>query len=150
VHRPDTVSFTGEPLEAAIDVTGRVFLRLRVSSDRPDTDFIARVIDIYPNGYAMNVAEGQIRMRYRNGDTMTSLSKPGEVHEIPVDLGWTSHFFGAGHRIRLDITSSSFPKLEPNPNTGEFRGEMTHRVKARNSIHHSPRHSSRLLLPVVR
>ncbi len=129
ISRSDVVSFVSPPLEDRMDVTGRISLSLTLSSERPDADFVAKLIDVYPNGYAMNVAERQIR---------ASHDAPGKIYEMSIDLGSTSNLFEPGHRIRLDVSSSSFPKLEPL------------RQKARQSIHHDNAHPSRLALPVVR
>jgi putative CocE/NonD family hydrolase len=149
IDRPDVVSFRSEPLPERLDVTGRISASLWVSSDRPDTDFVVKMVDVFPTGYAMNVAEGQLRLRYRDGFTSSAPIEPGKVYSISIDLGWTSHLFGASHRIRLDVTSSNFPKLEPNPNTGQFQDSVSAPLKARNSIYHSRRYPSRLLLSAV-
>ena len=113
------------PLSKPMDATGPVRVRLSISSDRPSADFTARLIDVYPEGYAMNLAEGQVRVRGL---------RPGKVQEVTLELGSTSNLFGKGHRIRLDISSSSFPRLEPNPGTDE-PGMWTKRVPAVNSLH---------------
>src|SRR5204863_170732 len=124
VDRADVISFAGAPLLTPVDVTGPVLVRLSISSDRPSADFTARLIDVYPGGYAMNLAEGQIRV----GRLL-----PGRVQEITLDLGSTSNLFEEGHRIRLDISSSSYPRLEPNPGTGET-GMWVKQVSATNSL----------------
>ena len=125
VERADVISFMGAPLSKPLDATGPVRVGLRVSSDRPSADFTARLIDVYPSGYAMNLAEGQIRVESLN---------PRITLGITLDLGSASNLFEKGHRIRLDISSSSFPRLEPNPGTGET-GMWTNRVTATNSLH---------------
>jgi uncharacterized protein len=125
VNRPDLISFIGSPLSSSMDATGPALVRITVSSDRPSTDFTARLIDVYPDGYAMNLAEGQLRV-----DRM----QPGKPVDITIELGSTSNLFEKGHSIRLDITSSSFPRLEPNPGTGEL-GMWVKQVPATNSLH---------------
>ena len=125
VDRADVISFISAPLSKSLDATGQVRVGLRVSSDRPSTDFTARLIDVYPSGYAMNLAEGQLRV-----ESLNPRITPG----ITIDLGSTSNLFDKGHRIRLDISSGSFPRLEPNPGTGET-GMWTKRVPATNSLH---------------
>jgi putative CocE/NonD family hydrolase len=147
--RDDVLSFATEPLKEAIDVTGKVRARLWVSSDAKDTDFTAKLIDVYPNGYAMIIADGLIRMRFRDGFEKAKLMKPGEVYEATIDLGSTSNLFALGHRIRLEISSSNFPQNEPNPNTGEPINGWTKKVKARNTVYFDKTRASHVELPVV-
>lgn len=147
-QRGDVLSFTTAPLKSPIDVTGKIRATLWVSSDAVDTDFTAKLIDVYPNGYALIVADGQIRMRYREGFARAKMMKSGAVYQAVIDLGSTSNLFAAGHRIRLDISSSNYPQFEPNPNTGEPSGLWTRRVKARNVVYHDRRHASYLELPL--
>ena len=137
VSRPDVISFTGSPLPKAMDATGPALVRLIVSSDRPSTDFTARLIDIYPDGYAMNLAEGQVRLDHLEA---------GKRVEITIDLGSTSNLFEKGHRIRLDISSSSFPRLEPNPGTGDS-GMWSHQVPAMNTLHTTAAYLHLTVLP---
>jgi len=123
---------------------------LWIASETPDTDFIVRLADVHPNGYAALLADGQLRARYRKGFDKPEKLKPGEPAEITVDLGSTSALIAQGHRIRLQVTSSSFPKLEPNPNTGDFSGWWTHPEKTHNSVFHDRAHTSYVELPVMR
>jgi putative CocE/NonD family hydrolase len=146
VDRPDVLSYSTEPLEKSLEATGKISLTVSMSSDRPDTDLIAKLIDVYPNGYAMNLAEGQIRASYRGGDDKVSPLEASKIYKLNIHLGSISHLFGQGHRIRLDISSTSFPKLEPNPGTGEPHGSWTRRVKARNTIYHDGSNPSKLTL----
>lgn len=146
--RADVLSFTTPKLTTATDVTGDVKARFWVSSTAPDTDFVAKLSDVYPDGYSMILAEGQIRASYRNGLDQVSLIKPGTVYQVTVDLGSTSNLFGAGHRIRLDISSTDFPRLESNPDTGAPPGQWTTPIKTRNTIYYGGRHPSSLILPV--
>ncbi len=135
--RPDVLSFSTPPLTAPVEVTGNVTAKFWVSSDADDTDFTAKLVDVYPNGYALIITDGQIRARYRESFEKPEPMKPGAVYEVTVDLGPTSNLFAAGHRIRLDVSSSNFPRIEPHP------------LKARNSLYHDARRPSYLELPVV-
>lgn len=147
--RSGVVSFTGAPLEKAVNATGPVRVGLSISSDQPDTDFTARLIDVYPDGYAMNLAEGQVRASYRKGDeSLAQPLKPRRVYQLTIELGSTSNLFAKGHRIQVDVSSSSFPRLEPNPQTGE-PGMWSRRVSARNALHNGSAHPSYIVLTVL-
>jgi putative CocE/NonD family hydrolase len=146
--REDVLSFSTAPLDSPLEVTGKVRCMLWVSSDAVDTDFTAKLVDVYPDGYALILADGVIRTRYRKDFERPVLMKPGKVYEVLIDLGSTSNLFQKGHRIRLDVSSSNYPAIEPNPNTGEPPGSWTHRVKARNSVYHDAKRPSYLLLPI--
>lgn len=148
-ERSDVLSFSTSPLEAPIDVIGKVCAILWVSSDALDTDFTAKLMDVYPDAYALILADGQLRARYRKGFQKAELMKPGAVYRIEIDLGSVCSRFSAGHRIRLDLSSSNYPKFEPNPNTGEPPGEWTRHLKARNTVYHETRRASYLELPIV-
>jgi putative CocE/NonD family hydrolase len=119
-----------------------------VSSDAPDTDFTVKLVDVYPGGYALNVADGVIRMRNRNGKEKPELMKPGQTYQAVVDLGTVSNLFADGHRIRVDVSSSNYPRIEPNPNTGEETWSATRRVKAKNTVYHNARRASYIELPI--
>jgi putative CocE/NonD family hydrolase len=114
-----------------------------------DTDVMVKLIDVYPDGYAMLLSVGQLRMRYRDGYNRAALMKPGEWYQVGVELGSVSNLFAAGHRVRVDITSSDYPRLEPNPNTGAAIGTSTDPVVAQNTVHFSARQPSRIELPVI-
>jgi putative CocE/NonD family hydrolase len=152
--RRDVLSFETAVLERDIEVTGAVSVSLWVSSDARDTDFTAKLIDVYPpskgypGGYAMNLEDGILRMRYRNRRGPERLLKPGKIYHITIDLLNISNVFRKGHKIRLDISSSNFPVYDVNPNTGEAIGQHTHMVTAINTVYHSGRHRSCLILPV--
>ena len=139
----------GKVANTGIEVTGPVRAVLYVSSSAPDTDFVAKLVDVYPDGRAYNIQEGVIRARYRKGLDEEVWMEPGGVYELGVDLEATSNFFGAGHRIRLEVTSSSFPRWERNLNTGGRNYDERKGVAARNRIHHSSRYPSHLLLPII-
>ncbi len=111
---------------------------LWIASSAGDTDFTAKLVDVSPGGYAMNLSDGVIRTSYREGPDRLVPMQHGKVYKITLDLGATSNRFAAGHRIRLDISSSNFPKTEPNPNP------------ARNTVYHDARRPSHVELPTVR
>ncbi|PNQ03690.1 hypothetical protein A8G00_10705 [Sphingobium sp. SA916] len=154
-ERADVLVFETEPLAEGIEVTGPLEVRLWVSSSAPDTDFTAKLIDAYPpsddhpEGFAMLISEGIVRMRYRNGRVKQDLIKPGEIYEIAIELTPTSNFFKRGHRIRLDISSSSFPQHDVNPNTGEPLGHHSKMVVAEQAVFRDLVRPSHILLPVV-
>jgi putative CocE/NonD family hydrolase len=153
--RADTLLFETAPLESAIEVTGPVEVTLHASSDAADTDLFAMLIDAYPpseqwpDGYRLNVADGIMRLRYREGMAKPVLLEPGEVYEVRFPLYPTSNLFAAGHRLQLLISSSSFPRFDVNPNTGEPIGRHTRTQVAHNSIHHSAAYPSKITLPVI-
>jgi putative CocE/NonD family hydrolase len=136
--RPDVLSFSTGPLTVPVEVTGFVQAKYWVSSDAPDTDFTAKLVDEFPNGYALILADGQIRAQFRNGFENPAPMKAGGIYEVTIDLGPTSNLFAPGHRIRLDLSSSNFPNIEPNPH------------RARNTIYHDARRPSHVELPLVR
>ncbi len=148
-QREDVLVYTSPPLREGVDVTGPIRVVLHVSSSAPDTDFVAKLVDVYPDGRAFNIQEGVIRARYRDGLEKEVWMEPGKVYELGVDLEATSNFFRAGHRIRLEVTSSSFPRWERNLNTGGNNYDEREGVLARNRVHHSSRYPSYLLLPVI-
>ena len=129
-------------------MTGPVSVRLWVCSSAPDTDFVARLVDVYPDGRAYNLTDGIIRARYRDG-LKESLLEPGQPYCMKIDLWATSNVFKAGHRIRLQITSSNFPRWDRNPNTGHPLGQDAKLRIAEQTILHDREHPSHLLLPLV-
>jgi len=147
--RDDVLTFTSAPLEAGLETTGVFMARLYVSSDARDTDFMVKLIDVFPDGTAYNVQEGALRMRYRKSLRQPELIEPGDIYEIDVDLNATSNYFAAGHRIRIEVTSSNFPRFERNLNTGEHNARGTQFIKARNTVFHGGEHASYIELPVV-
>ncbi|MCY4088007.1 MAG: CocE/NonD family hydrolase [Actinomycetia bacterium] len=153
--RADVLVFRTEPLVERLEVTGAIEVRLWVSSSALDTDFTAKLIDEYPaseewpTGFAMNLSDSIIRMRYRDGFSEAVLMEPGQVYEVTIGPLITSNLFDVGHRIRLDISSSSSPQFDPNPNTGDPLGRSTGVVVARNTVYHDNARPSRLVLPVV-
>jgi putative CocE/NonD family hydrolase len=149
-ERPDVLVYTGEPLEQDLEVTGPVVVKLWASTSAPDTDFVARLVDVHPDGKAINITEGIVRARYRHGNwTTPGLLAPGEEFEYTVDLQATSNVFLKGHRIRLEVTSSNFPLWDRNLNTGEDPNRSSAIQVAHQRILHDPAHPSRLILPVI-
>jgi putative CocE/NonD family hydrolase len=147
--RPDVLVYTTPPLEQDIEVTGPVVLKLFASTDRRDTDFTGKLVDVHPNGYAQILLEGVIRGRYWKSFREENLLAPNEVYEFYVDLRSTSNLFRKGHRIQLEVSSSNFPKYDRNPNTGNKFGEDTQLLIANQKVYHNAARSSRLILPVI-
>ena len=121
-----------------------------VTSDAPDTDFTMKLVDVYPDGTAYNIQEAARRMRFRDSLTESVLMVEGEVYEIRLDLHATSNYFGPGHRIRIEVSSSNFPRWSRNLNTGMDNHTTTEWAIATNTVHHSAAYPSRIILPVVR
>jgi len=147
--RHDVLVYTTPPLDAGVEVTGPIEAVLYVSSTATDTDFTVKLVDVYPDGRAYNVQEGILRARYRDGFGKEVLMTPGQVYQIRVGVHATSNYFRPGHRIRVEIASSNFPRFDRNLNTGGDNSRETRMVAAGNTIHHSVRYPSHLLLPVV-
>ncbi|HLZ90916.1 MAG TPA: CocE/NonD family hydrolase [Candidatus Acidoferrum sp.] len=147
--RQDVLVFTTAALAKDLEVTGPVSLDLYVSSSAVDTDFTGKLVDLWPNGFAQNLTEGIMRMRYRDSQEKPELAKPGETYHIAVDLWATSNVFLAGHKLRLEISSSNFPRFDRNLNTGEEQAGATRMNQATNVIYHDKAHPSVLVLPLV-
>ena len=144
--------YTTEPLAEPVEVIGPVVAVLHVSSSAPDTDFTAKLVDVAPDGRAENLADGILRARYRESLSEPSPLEPERVYEVTVDLVATAALFAAGHRIRLEVSSSNFPRFDRNTNTGGViaaEGEADLR-QAVNRVHHTRVLPSRLVLPVIR
>ena len=155
-ERPDVMVFQTSLLEQDMEVTGRVLVSLWVSSTAVDTDFTAKLLDIHPpslawpEGFHMPLCDSILRARFRDGFEREAFMEPGELYEIAIELPPVSNLFLAGHRIRLDIASSNFPRFDVNPNTGEALGRHSGEIAARNTVYLEKRHPSRVTLPVVR
>jgi putative CocE/NonD family hydrolase len=153
--RPDVLVFQTPPLDRDIEVTGSVVVKLWAASDATDTDFTAKLVDVYPpngdypNGVDLNVADGIVRARYRKGPGTAELLMPGKPYELTIETYPTSLVFKRGHRIRVDISSSNFPRFDVNPNTGEPLNKNTRWQVATNSIYDDAAHPSRIILPIV-
>ena len=154
-ERPDVLSFATAPLDRDIEIAGPVSARLWIASDCPDTDFTAKLIDVhppsadYPHGFAMNLTEGLLRLRYRDSWEKPELMAPGQVYAITIELFPVGNLFVAGHRLRLDISSSNFPHFDVNPNSGEPEGSMEHPRIAENRVFVDRERPSHIVLPVI-
>jgi putative CocE/NonD family hydrolase len=147
--RPDVLVFTTAALEAPVEITGRVRLRLWVTSTCADTDFFGKFCDVYPDGHSYNICEGQLRARFRRGFDRENLLQAGNTYPLDLDLGSTSIVFNRGHCLRAQVTSSSAPGYDVNPNTGApFRAD-TRTLTATNTLFVDARRPSHLLLPVA-
>ncbi|MFL5582955.1 MAG: CocE/NonD family hydrolase, partial [Gemmatimonadaceae bacterium] len=149
-RRPDVLVYTSEPLREPLEVSGPVEVTLYVSSDAKDTDFTVKLLDVYPDGRAYNLDETIQRARYREGYDRQVFMRPGEVYRVTLGPMTTSNWFDAGHRIRLEVSSSNFPRFERNLNTGGHNYDESHGVVAHNGVHHSRRFPSQVSLTVVR
>ncbi len=153
--RPDVIVFRTPPLDAGVEVTGVVTCHLWVSSSAVDTDFTVKLIDEYPpnedypNGYALNLGDSILRMRYREGFDAPVFMEPGEVYRIQLQMQATSNFFAPGHRIRVDVSSSNFPHYDVNPNTGEPLGLNRCTAVARQALYHDAARASCVELPII-
>lgn len=146
--RDDVLVYTAPPVDDVLEITGAVTLTLFVDTDAPDTDFVAVLSDVQPDGFVRNLAEGLVRMRYRESYDEPSLLEPGTVHEVLVELGNLCHALLPGHALRLHVTSSDFPRWDRNPNTGEPATRATTTRRAAQAVHHDRSRPSALSLPV--
>ena len=147
--RSDVLVYTTPAFAKDTEVTGLVSLDLYVSSSAVDTDFTGMLVDVWPNGFAQNLTSGILRLRYRNSQEKPELANPGETYHITVDLWATSNVFLAGHKLRLEVSSSNFPRFDRNLNTGEEQARATRMIKATNVIFHDKAHPSALVVPIV-
>ena len=148
-RRDDVLVYTSAPLETDLEVTGPVIARLFVSTSARDTDFTAKLVDVHPNGRAINVCDGIVVSRHRESLEKPSLLTPGKLYELEVDLWATSQVFQRGHRLRVEVSSSNFPRFARNLNTGETPGTSTRIVKADQTVYHDPSRPSHIRLPVI-
>ena len=149
--RPDILVYTTEPLKEGIEVSGPIEVTLYVSSDAKDTDFTVKLIDVYPDGRAYNLDETIQRMRYRNGyDKPAVWMESGKVYKVSLSPMNTSNFFEAGHRIRIEVSSSNFPRFDRNLNTGGRNWDESKGVVAHNAVHHSRAYPSEVKITVVK
>ncbi|MGH7865819.1 MAG: CocE/NonD family hydrolase, partial [Candidatus Binataceae bacterium] len=147
--RADVLVYTGEALKNDMEVSGPVAVKLVAESSASDTDFTAKLIDVRPDGYAHNIAEGVVRARFRESLSAPTLIIPGKAYEYTIDLWSTSHLFKAGHRLRVEISSSNFPRYDRNPNTGHDFGVDSELTVARQTVLHDVNHSSHVVLPII-
>jgi putative CocE/NonD family hydrolase len=148
-RRDDVLCYTTHELKQDIDVTGALELHLFASSSCRDTDFAAKLVDVYPDGRAYNVADGIVRAQYRNSFAKSELLRPGEITEFVIRLGYISHLFRNGHRIRIDVTSSNFPTFDRNMNMGHPLGEDAEGIPALQTVYHQTNCASYIDLPVI-
>lgn len=148
-RRDDVLVYTTEVLEEELEVTGPVKMELFASSSAKDTDFMVKLLDVWPNGYAQRLTDGMVRARFREGMENPSLIEPGKVYKYEIDCWNTSHVFKKGHQIRVEIASSAFPKYDRNPNTGEELGKTANMVKAEQKVYHNEEYPSAIILPVI-
>jgi len=154
-QRADVLVFQTPPLESEVELTGPIVAKLWVSSTATDTDFTVKVLDVhppnhdYPDGFAMNLVDSVLRLRFRNGFDREELMTPGEIYAVSIDVGPVSNRFMPGHRIRIDISSSNYPQFDPNTNTGEPLGRERSRQVAMQTVYHDLARASHVLLPVA-
>jgi putative CocE/NonD family hydrolase len=148
--RPDVLVYTSGVLKKQVEVTGPVRVVLYAATSAPDTDFTAKLVDVFPDGSARNLTDGILRLRYRESlEKVAPPAVPGQAYQVTVDAGVTSNVFLKGHRIRLEISSSNFPRFDRNPNTGRVVGEETELRKATQTVYHDRTRASYVLLPIV-
>ncbi len=150
-ERPDILVYTTEPLKESLELSGPIAVTLYVSSDARDTDFTVKLIDVYPDGPAYNLDETIQRVRYRNGyDQPVAFMEPGKVYKVALQPMTTSNYFPAGHRIRIEVSSSNFPRFDRNLNTGGNNYDEAQGVLAHNQVHHSREYPSQVTVTVVK
>ena len=147
--RDDVLIYTTPAFTQDIEVTGPVSLELFAKSSAVDTDFTAKLVDVGPDGFVQNLTEGIIRARYRDSQEKANLMNPGQVYKFTIDLWSTSNVFLKGHMLRLEISSTNFPRFDRNLNTGEDPAFAKSFVSATNTIYHDAEHPSALILPLV-
>jgi len=148
-NRDDVLVYSSKPFTDDTEVTGPVTLELWVRSSAVDTDFTAKLVDVSPDGFAMNLTDGILRMRYRNSTERQEMMNPGQIYKISVDLWATSNVFKKGHAMRLEVSSSNFPRFDRNLNTGAEQATSREFVSATNTLLHDVEHPSALVIPVM-
>jgi putative CocE/NonD family hydrolase len=147
--RSDVLVYTSSAFARDTEVTGPVLLDLYVRSSAADTDFTGMLVDVWPDGFAQNLTSGILRLRYRNSPEKPELANPGEIYHITLDLWATSNVFLAGHKLRLEVSSSNFPRFDRNLNSGDEQAHATRAATAKNMIYHDSAHPSALIVPLV-
>ena len=147
--RSDVLVYSTEPLEQDLEVTGPITVVLYAASSARDTDFTAKLVDVEPSGYSRNLTDGIIRARYRNQNGPTRLIQAGEIYKYEIDIWATSNVFKKGHQIRLEISSSNFPRFDRNTNTGNPIGKDKDYVSALQTVYHNSDYPSHVVLPVI-
>ena len=148
-ERSDVLVYTSPVVTEPVEVTGPIAVTLHAASSAPETDFTAKLVDVHPDDFAQNLADGMVRARYRKSRMTPALLTPGEVASFAIDLWATSHVFLPGHRIRLEISSSNFPRFDRNLNTGEDQARGTRWQIAQQTVFHDRRHPSHVMLPII-
>jgi putative CocE/NonD family hydrolase len=148
-ERRDVLCYTSEPLTRALEITGPIVVKLYAASSAPDTDFTAKLVDMRPDGYAQNLADGIIRARYRESRAHPSPITPGIVYAYTIDLWATSVVLHPGHRLRVEIASANFPRFDRNPNTGHPLFSDAELQAATQTISHDAVRPSHIVLPVI-
>jgi putative CocE/NonD family hydrolase len=148
-RRDDVLVFTSEPLMKVTTVCGPIRVKLSAASSATDTDFMGKLLDVWPEGFAQRLYDGMVRARYRDGGDRPALITPGQIYSYDIDLWNTCQQFGKGHRFRIEIASSAFPKYDPNPNTGEPLGKTANFKIAEQTIYHDAKHPSLVRIPIV-
>ncbi len=148
--RQDILVYTTDPLAEGAEVSGTIEITLYVSSDAKDTDFTVKLVDVHPDGRAYNLDETILRARYREGYDKQVFMEAGQVYELPISPMSTSNYYPAGHRIRIEVSSSNFPRFTRNLNTGGNNYDETEGVVAHNAVHHSRQYPSQIRIPIVR
>jgi putative CocE/NonD family hydrolase len=148
-RRQDVLVYTSAPLRKDVEVIGPIRVVLYAATSARDTDFTAKLVDVLPDGEARNLTDGILRIRYRNSLEKPELAKPGEVYKLTIDAGTTANVFLKGHRIRVEISSSNFPRFDRNPNTGGSLADETKLLRASQTVYHDKLHPSHVLLPVI-
>lgn len=148
--RQDVLVYTTPALKEGVEVTGPIELVLYVSSSAKDTDFTGKLVDVYPDGTAFNICEGILRARYREAWDKEVFMEPGKIYQLTIDVSATSIYFQKGHSIRIEVSSSNFPRFDRNLNTGGNNYDESKWVVTKNTIHHSKKYPSHLILPIIR
>jgi putative CocE/NonD family hydrolase len=146
--RNDILVYSTKELETGVEVSGTIEITLYISSDVKDTDFTVKLLDVYPDGRAYNLDETIQRVRYREGYEKEVFMESGKVYKLPVSPMSTSNYFAAGHRIRIEVSSSNFPRFTRNLNTGGNNFDETEGIVAHNTVHHSATYPSQIKLPM--
>jgi putative CocE/NonD family hydrolase len=148
-QRADVLVYSSAPLDEPLEITGHVRAVLHASSSARDTDFTVKLVDVWPDGFAQNLVEGIVRARYRDSLSEPTEIEPDRVYRYEIDLGATSHVVLSGHALRVDVSSSNFPRHDRNPNTGRSPLVETDLRTATQRVFHDSRYPSHLVLPVV-
>ncbi|HEV3137549.1 MAG TPA: CocE/NonD family hydrolase, partial [Pirellulales bacterium] len=153
--RNDILVFQSETLAEDVEVTGEIVVKLWASSSAVDTDFTAKLLDVYPanpdfpGGFDLNIGDGILRTRFRESLKKEVLMQPGTIYPLTIKIYPTSNVFKRGHRIRVDISSSNFPRFDVNPNTGEPLNKQRRTQVAENTVYHDAGHPSQIVLPII-